>query len=90
MDKYTLTLTDSQLVELGSMVYSAWCSAFDADKKAKAATWEENKQVCPKADWLSFHEAQLIHAKKNLDKYTDLKNAVCPMASQILFKANPI
>lgn len=63
--------------ELASMAYARWSMAYDNYKKTKQLTWEQNKQVCPKSDWSSFHSQMIQSAEKELELASKVKDQIC-------------
>jgi hypothetical protein len=64
-------------LELASMVYGRWGTAYDNQKRVQGLTWESAGKFCPKADWPEFHGSMLEAAKAEFELATRLKNAVC-------------
>lgn len=72
--------------EIASMVYARWGKAYDAMKAAKAMKWEDNKQMCPKADFPLFHAENIKHAEKELALAEKLKADICPFSPLVIGK----
>lgn len=79
-----IELSAEARLEIAALVYSKWAQSFDAFKAAKTATWENNKQVCPKGDWPLFQADQMEYAQKTLDKWTRLKEEVCKYSPLVI------
>lgn len=78
-----LDLDPTTRLELASMVYSRWATAFDSLKAAKAMTWESQGKFCPKADWPSFHASILADAQKEFTLATKLTEDICKFSPLI-------
>ena len=64
-------------MDIASLVYGHWSSAFDELKAAKALTWESAGKFCPKADWPEFHKGMVMTAEKKLAKAAHMKDSIC-------------
>ena len=66
--------------KISSLVYSEWTIAFEEMKAAKIATWENNKQLCPKGDWHLFHADRLKSSQEYFDSMSRVKEQICKYA----------
>lgn len=65
-------------LELASMAYGRWSTAYDAVKATKALTWESSGRFCPKGEWPSYHAEMTKNAEKELELAAVLKAEICP------------
>lgn len=79
-----IELDAKERLELASMAYARWSIAFDNVKLAKGATWEQNKQVCPKSDWIDFYNDRLKYALDELELAAKLKDAICKYSPLVI------
>lgn len=77
-DTKQVPLSAKARLELASMAYARWSTAYDAFKAAKSLTWESSGRFCPKGEWPLYHASMLGTAQAELDLAAALKAEICP------------